>query len=439
MNTKTKSIKTFALLGILFFSLTNALQAQVLKDGKFKLNEDGSHFMKFTLLNQVWLRSQNYNPGTTIFGYAKNNGTDIGIRRFRVQFFGQLTDRVFVYSQFGQNNFNNIADRKAGFFVHDAIGEYAVVKNKFSLGGGLTAWGGLSRFSAPSVGTILGVDAPLFLQSTNDVTDQFLRKLAVYAKGKLGKLDYRFTMADPMAFQKSSGYSGVLKTTSNFSSYPTKMQWNGYVHYEFLDQESNQTPYMAGSYLGKKKVFTIGAGFVAQPKAMWHLADNQKDTVQTNMLQVAVDAFYDAPVGTDGQAISAYLNYTNFDFGPNYIRNSGAMNPTTGTTNTGLLNGGGNNFPMIGTGNVVYAQIGYKFKDNLIGKTTIMPYASIQHANYKRLKDPMNFIDLGVNFLLSGQTSKLTVAYQNRPLFTTDGSLTGHRGGGIIQYQVYFN
>jgi hypothetical protein len=439
MNTNSNVFKVFILLNILIISFTNFAQAQVLKDGKFKLNEDGSHFMKFTLLNQVWLRSQNYNPGTTIFGYAKNNGTDIGIRRFRVQFFGQLTDRVFVYSQFGENNFNNIADRKAGFFVHDAIGEYAVVKNKLSLGGGLTAWGGLSRFSSPSVGTILGVDAPLFLQSTNDVTDQFLRHLAIYAKGKLGKFDYRFTMTEPMAFQKSNVYSGVLKTTSNFSSYPTKMQWNGYVHYEFLDQESNQTPYMAGSYLGKKKVFTIGAGFVAQPKAMWHLADNQKDTVQTNMVQLSMDAFYDAPIGKDGQAISAYLNYTNFDFGPNYIRNLGAMNPTTGTTNTTLLNGSGNNFPMYGTGDVLYAQVGYKFKDNLIGKTTIMPYASIQHANYKRLKAPMNFIDVGVNFLLSGQTSKLTVAYQNRPLFTTDGSLTGHRGGGIIQYQVYFN
>ncbi len=436
-----KSTTKLSAFVLLLLILTNIIpiNAQVLKDGKLKLNDDGSHFVKLTLVNQTWFRYLNYNPGSTIFGYAKEKGTDIGIRRYRVQFFGQLTDRVFIYSQFGENNFNSISDRKTGFFVHDALGEYALVKNKLSLGGGLTAWSGLSRFSSPSVGTILGVDAPLFLQSTNDVTDQFLRKLSIYAKGKLGRLDYRLTMADPMAFQKGNGYSPVLKTSSNFSSLPPKKQWNAYLHYEFLDQESNQTPYMSGTYLGKKKVFTVGAGIVAQPKAMWHLADNQKDTVQTNMLQWSVDAFYDAPISTDGQAVSAYLNYTNFNFGPNYIRNLGPMNPANGTSNTNLLNGAGNNFPAFGTGNVVYAQFGYKMKDNLIGKTTVMPYASVQHANYERLNKAMNFYDVGLNILTNGHTSKFTLAYQNRPLFSNSGELLTHKGAFIAQYQVFFN
>ncbi len=438
MKSTTKFTNSF----ILFFAFLlfgEGLNAQVLKDGKLKLNEDGSHFVKLTMVNQTWLRYLDYNPGSTIFGYSKEKGTDIGIRRYRIQFFGQLTDRVFIYSQFGENNFNSISDRKVGFFVHDALGEYALVKNKLSIGGGLTAWSGLSRFSAPSVGSILGVDAPLFLQSTNDVTDQFLRKLSIYAKGKLGRLDYRVTMADPMAFQKANGYSSVLKANSNFSSLPPKKQLNAYLHYEFLDQESNQTPYMTGTYLGKKKVFTIGAGIVAQAKAMWHLADNQKDTVQTNMLQWSVDAFYDAPIATDGQAVSAYLNYTNFNFGPNYIRNLGPMNPANGSTNTNLINGAGNNYPAYGTGSVIYGQFGYKMKDNLLGKTTVMPYVSLQHASYERLNKAMNFYDIGVNVLTNGHTSKFTVAYQNRPLFSNDGNLLGRKGGVIMQYQVFFN
>ncbi|MFT5885662.1 MAG: hypothetical protein ACI9IP_002123 [Arcticibacterium sp.] len=433
-----KSIR-FLLAFLLTICFANIAKAQAIKDGKLYLKEEGSQWVKLTMLNQVWLRNTDNNPGSTVFGYSQENSTNIGIRRYRVQFMGQLTDRVFFYSQFGENNFSAIADRKLGFFVHDAIGEYAIDKKKLSIGAGLTAWGGLSRFSAPSVGTILGVDAPLFLQSTNDVTDQFLRKLSVYAKGKLGKLDYRITMAEPMAFQKSGGYNATLSQQANFSSRPAKKQWNGYFMYQFKDEESNMTPYATGTYLGKKKVFNIGAGFVFQPDAMWHSGNTLSDTVSTNMVQLAADIYYDAPLNEKGTSLSLYGNFTHFNFGPNYIRNLGAMNPANGTTNKDILNGSGNNFPAYGTGNVLYAQAGYKLKDNLIGKTTIMPYISLQHANYERLKDRVNFIDLGCSWLLSSQTSKLTAAYQSRPLHNNSGEKIDRKGSVILQYQVYFN
>ena len=46
----------------------------------------------------------------------KDNYTDIGIRRARVQAYGQIIDRVFLYMQVGMNNFNYSSNRKAGFF-----------------------------------------------------------------------------------------------------------------------------------------------------------------------------------------------------------------------------------------------------------------------------------------------------------------------------------
>ncbi len=436
--------KIIALLGLLISIVPQFSKAQVLKDGKLTLNEDGSNYIKFTMVNQVWLRNTTLNEGSTIFGYAKNNTWDIGIRRFRVQLYGQLTDRIFIYSQIGENNFNGISDRKFGFFIHDALGEYAIVKNKLSLGGGLAAWSGLARFASPSVGSILGVDAPLYQQSTNDITDQFLRKLSVYAKGKLGRFDYRIALSDPMAFQKAASYNAILSSDiANFSSKPPEFQWNGYFQWQFLDQESNLTPYMTGTYLGKKKVFNIGAGFVYQPKAMWMLAPNKVDTVETNMVQLALDAYYDAPVGAEGQAISAYASVGHFDFGKNYLRNIAAMNPANGTTRKDLINGSGNGFPGYGTGNVIYTQVSYKFRDNLIGKTTIMPYVSLQHASYERLNQHVNYWDFGLNWLQSGHNSKLTLAYQDRPEFLTDangkGELSSRKGSMIIQYQVFFN
>ncbi|MCY7350420.1 MAG: hypothetical protein LH606_07105, partial [Cytophagaceae bacterium] len=352
----------------------------------------------------------------------------------------------FIYTQFGINNFNYLSARKAGFFVHDALGEYAFVKTKLSLGMGLSAWSGLARFASPSVGTIMGVDAPLFEQSTNDVTDQFLRKLSVYAKGKLGKFDYRLVMSSSLAIQQSTppGTPTGIGRISNFSLKPPRMQGSGYVQWQFLDQETNLTPYFTGTYLGTKKVFNVGAGFVYQPGAMWHLAENGRDTVSTTMRQLAVDVYYDAPVGNNGQALSVYTAFVDFNFGPNYTRNNGVMNPANGNRFSNVLNGAGNAFPLVGTGNVLYAQAGYKLKNGLLGTYgTFMPYASVQHSTFGRLADPVNFYDVGINWLLAGHTSKLTMAYQSRPIYTTDAGGIAHattrKGSAILQYQVFFN
>ncbi len=76
---------------------------------KLNLNEDGSHFIKATFLNQVWFRYADYNPGTTVLNSPASNGFDIGLRRTRFQLYGQLTDHVTFYFQLGQNNFNFIS------------------------------------------------------------------------------------------------------------------------------------------------------------------------------------------------------------------------------------------------------------------------------------------------------------------------------------------
>ncbi|MGV3461256.1 MAG: hypothetical protein ACO1N9_12465 [Flavobacterium sp.] len=411
------------------------------KDRKLWLNEDGSNYVKFTFLTQAWLRSADYNPGTTINGVPKSGGTDIGIRRYRVQLYGQLSDRVFAYSQFGENNFNNISDRKQGFFVHDAYGEYAVDKQMLSLGLGLSGWSGLTRFASPSAGSIMGIDAPLYQQTTNDATDQFLRKLSIFGKGKIGKLDYRVLMAQPMAIQKAAGYDPAnnIGQASRFSAMPPKMQYNGYFSYQFKEQESNLTPYATGTYLGKKRVFNVGAGFIYQKDAMWRLNETATDTIYENLVQLAADVYYDAPAGSRGQAISLYGSITHSDFGKHYMRNGGAMNPSNGNNNPNIISGGGTAFPMYGTGVVAYAQAGYKFRDDLIGKTTLMPYASVQYAEYDRLNDGMAFYDAGVNWLLSGHTSKLTIAYHSRPVYNLNGDNVSRRGAVVAQYQVFFN
>ncbi|MCX8479409.1 MAG: hypothetical protein ORN56_06430 [Chitinophagales bacterium] len=401
----------------------------------WSLNADNSHYVKVNATGQFWLRHTDMNPGSTYNGYAKDKGLDIGIRRFRVQFQSQLSDRVFMYAQLGLNNFHSYSDRQTGFYVMDACSDYEVIKDKLALGGGLSSWVGFSRFSSPAVASIMGVDAPLQFQTTNDVTDQFIRRLGLYAKGYLGKLNYRLAMVQPFDIQKSPIASSVtISKKSSFSPLPPKMQWNAYLNYEFKDKEQNKTPYFAGTYLGAKKVSSLGAGITYQPNAMWAL-NNNSDTVFHALLFASIDYFYDAPVGHKGAAISYYANVAYTDFGHNYLRMLGAMNPMTGSKDLTILNGGGNRFPAYGTGTSYYMQLGYKLSQK-IAKLNFMPYASMQRSYYTALKVPMNFFEAGMNILLDGHNSKLTVGYQDRPVFKNTGELITRKGSLILQLQT---
>ncbi|MEK6548025.1 MAG: hypothetical protein AABZ56_06885, partial [Bacteroidota bacterium] len=93
-------------LSFIFLALLG-IQNAVAQDNealKFKLNESGTHYFQASLLNQVWVRSNESNPGSTLEGDPASNTFDIGLRRTRMQLFGQITDRTFLYFQFGQNN-----------------------------------------------------------------------------------------------------------------------------------------------------------------------------------------------------------------------------------------------------------------------------------------------------------------------------------------------
>ncbi len=182
---------------------------------RLKLNESGSHYIKATFLNQVWFRFNDSNPGTMVLGEPAAQTFDIGLRRTRLQMYGQLTDHVFFYFQFGQNNFNfqtqNAGNRKLEVFFHDALAEYKLspTNEKLVLGGGLTIANGLSRFSQPSIGTIMSMDVPVFAQATVDQTDEFSRKLSIYARGQLGRFDYRLVLSDPFPITTNGTIKGT--------------------------------------------------------------------------------------------------------------------------------------------------------------------------------------------------------------------------------------
>lgn len=420
---------------------------------KLNLNEDGTRYIKATFLNQVWVRYTQNNPGTTVLGEPAIESFDIGLRRTRIQFYGQLTDHVFFYTQFGQNNFNylsgqnalNTGNRKFQAFLHDALGEYKVWKDndRLKLGAGLTIANGLSRFSQPSVTTIMTMDVPVFAQATVDQTDEFSRKLSLYARGQLGRFDYRLVLSDPFPITSNGSPAPAIGSSATFAQVGHHKQYQGFFVFNIFDKESHITPYMTGTYLGKKKILNLEAGFISQKKATWSTPDGGITTNYHSMMLWSVSLYYDAPVSVDkGTSLSAYTGYYALNYGPNYLRYNGIMNPATAISNGPAANSQGNSFPMFGTGNVMYAQLGYKFNDKLFGDEggTLMPYASVMHADYERLSNKMTVVNAGLNWLIRNHASKITLDYQSRPAFEAVGTAlqsNGHKGQVVLQYQIF--
>lgn len=449
--------KTFQLtFVILLFSHTLIAQtanpASEREELRLPLNEDGTHFIKATFLNQAWVRYNHSNPGTTVLGDPTSATTDFGLRRTRFQLFGQLTDHVSFYFQFGQNNFNylagqnttNTGNRKYQFFIHDALTEYRVKKGSdlLYLGAGLTIANGLSRFSQPSIGTIATMDVPIFAQATVDATDEFSRKLSVLARGQAGRLDYRLVISDPFPVTSNGQTQAAIGPNSTFAWNHHYHQAQAFVTWNFFDHESHTTPYMTGSYLGKKKVFNLEAGLIRQRDAMWSGDAADPDYHPLHLWSTAV--YYDVPGRKPGSALHGYVGYFNTNYGPGYLRYNGIMNPANGTTISGAPTGNyGNAFPMFGTGSVVYSELAWLLPRAVLGegKGQLMPYVSVQHADYKRIEGAMDAYHAGVNWLIKGHSSKITLDYQNRPWYTPSGSdllAGGRRGQVVLQYQVFF-
>jgi hypothetical protein len=216
--------------------------------------------------------------------------------------------------------------------------------------------------------------------------------------------------------------------------------------WNFFDKESHVTPYMTGTYLGKKKVLNLEGGFITQKNATWTGDGTVAGTKYQDMNLWSIALFYDTPLNPEkGTALNAYLGYFNTDYGTGYLRYNGIMNPANGNTTTGALaNSQGNAFPMFGTGTIIYSQVGYLLKKDLLGEGqgTLMPYASLQTASYDRLNSQMTVYDVGVNWFIKGHTSKITLDYQERPTYTPQGADlirdNGRKGQLTMQYQYFF-
>lgn len=421
-------------------SLVPPLNAQELK---YNFDSQGNTYIKTTFLLQSWSRWNNNNPASQLNGHNIDQIWDMGLRRVRSQIMIKPNAKTFIYAQIGNNNLSFNTTRKQGIFFHDVTGEINFIENKFTLGTGLTGWGGYLRYSAPAAASILGIDAPLFQQATNDVNDQFLRKFSFFAKGKLGKLDYRFAVSKPMTINNATASVPGLSTSSNFTPRYSNAQLHGYAYWSFLDQENNLTPYLPGTYLGSKNILNLGVGFLHQKNAMWNLNEEKSDTLFHRLSLIGIDLFFEKNINAEKKnTLSIYSAWSFQDFGPNYFRSIGVMNPMNGSSVSNTI-GYGNAQPLIGTGSTQFFQLAYLFKHNLLHNWgTLQVFYNGQYNQFEAFKDDCATHEAGVNWLIQNNHTKISLAIQNRPLFDQGNEIqkpqvNGRRNCYMMQFQFF--
>jgi hypothetical protein len=456
---------------------------------KFNLSPDGSKYLRFMLWTQVFTRYNENNTGTLRApNLPKASQVDFGLRRSRMVVLAQLNPRFLIYTHLGINNQNAVSGganptvdgKKPQFFIHDAVTEYKV--NKYlNLGAGLHYYNGISRLSNASTTSILTLDLPQTNFPTIDLLDQFIRWMGVYAKGRVGKFDYRISVSDPFLTNQpvNANYvvggvqtgnplglgvnrvpidvpvvTNVGTNTAQYNPQGVSHVYQGYFSYNFLEPEANLLPYMQGTYLGSKRVFSIGTGFFYNQDGTFSRPTSSivalssltpgtdlfaaVPTTKHDIKLFGADVFYDVPLDTVSRtALTLYGVYYNFDFGPNYVRYVGTENPGYGAA---ALRG--NAVPQAGTGNSVYLQAGLLLPKNLLGpKARVQPYAGYLHCSYEGLRNPdgnrrgVNVYDAGVNVLLDGHNAKVTLNYRARPDFTNQVALPT---GGVLVNEVKY-
>lgn len=429
---------------------------------KLDLNQDGSKFVRFITWHQFWITNNENNPGTKdINGNPQSDATDIALRRSRFLVYSQISPRFLILSHWGINNQSFVNGGSAGtlgtgasatgqggkratLYIHDAWSEFAVVKSKLHVGTGIHYWNGVSRLSSASTLNFMTMDAPIFNWYNIEATDQFARQFGVYAKGQLDRLDYRVAINKPFANGVAPTKSGLKADGIAVNVLNEKAAISGYFNWMFKDKENNTLPFFVGTYLGKKEVLNVGAGFYTQAQAMGSARLNGADTIveRHNQTCLGIDLFWDKPINkTKGTAFSLYSVYYNYNFGPKYLRNIGILNLHTNAVPTSeSFNGAGNAQPTIGTGSIWYTQFGYKLA-NMKNGSSFMPYVTTTFKSFERIGTPSLQYDLGLNYFISNHNAKITLQYTNRPIYQTnttgDINRNGSKGEFIIQTHIF--
>ena len=401
----------------------------------YNLTDDGKYSIKLGTSMEFWSRYTQLNPGTKDFtGKEIKNDFDFVLRRVTSSTAIKL-DRFTFFSMIGLGtqtfsaSVSPYTSSKPAVYIYDIFGSYEFIPLYLRVGYGLSLYRGLSRYSSASATRTIGADVPMLSAPDVISTEQTARHLGIFATGNAGILSYRMIFGKPFVVNGTNRPAyGKNKAAdvpnSNFS-------YEGYFAFQFLDKENNAMPFVAGCYLGKKRMFNIGAGFYYHPNSTQSIGDNG-DTVSHNKLHLAVDIFLDLPVANGG-ALTIYTCAYKYNYGPKYNLSGGTANVYSPISPAGA----GVSEPGFGTGNAISTQVAWLFP-KVFGKTgKIQLYYEGDYRFYKAYNDPALHHNFGINYFILGHQLKFTLQEELRP-YMKNGSLDSNKALTILKSQVYF-
>ncbi len=361
-----------------------------------KVDDSGYKYIRFLMWNQFLLTGENNENGD--FKITP------GIKRFRFLTYAQFTPDFMILSHWGVNNLgvqnmDPVGSRSDGpqLFLHAAWIEYHLYGQALTVGAGLHYWNGPSRQSSASTLTFLTLDNYRQGWSKLGLTDQFARNLGMFVKGQYGRFTYNVSLDAPIVNSLDVSRipavgNGETLYTGRYTSEDASWMSQGYFKYDFFDVESCVLPYKVCSHLAQQHVLSIGAGYVAHPKGS--ITYQPDGTLQSNdVFQYAVDLFYDVPFART--ALTTYLVYYYFDYGPNY---------SLGTT--------------YGTGNSVFGNVGFLLP-MIANRYQVQPYVAYSYRDFEAFEKRATTFQVGTNFYLNFHQAKLTFEYLNtRPNYS---------------------
>ncbi len=200
----------------------------------------------------------------------------------------------------------------------------------------------------------------------------------IFYTSKVGRDDGVTLWGNP--FDGRLQYRMMISEGMEDSSNPTdKLRFVGRVVVNLLEPEKEW--FNQGTYLGKKKVLSFGAGIDRQNNLTLNNISGQDNTAWT------IDGFFDHPVAKDAVTVeSAYI----------HIQNSTQ-------TNTFAKLAPGDNAGLF------YLQTGYYFGAP-IGKGNLQPYFRYENVSVEH-KNETSFLSGGLNYYLKGHNAKMSLDY----------------------------
>lgn len=303
---------------------------------------------------------------------GEDSTTDIYFRRNRLGVLGALNDTFAFATQFEYNGGRRINDinvsSEPSDYKFEAIDYYLAItaSNAFQVRAGKTK-SVLTREVNEGCFDPLSMDRSVFINGPFKGKRTRDNGVVVWGNIYSDKFQYR------LAAMQGNNFGDNKPDGIGY-------RYSGRVHYTFFDPEISLG--YRGSYLGKKKVLTLGAGYETQAEAVY----SNGTTGAEDYTAFTYDVFFEYP--TDSGTYTLSGAYLKADFG--------------GAGLHGVLDAQG----VDGEKNGTYWKAAY-----MLGKTQV--YARFEDwifADYNGTKNEnITSTTVGVNYYISGQNLRLTL------------------------------